>query len=68
MTISSLNDTHTNVVPSGGYLPAGKFKVYALKPNGYATPVTITVSFPSTPTASQVTSSFLGGQNLTIDG
>ena len=50
---------------TNNYLPAGKLMVKAHSDDyGYVdvTPSTVTINFVSTPTASVVTSSFVGGQ------
>lgn len=64
MTITKVDDTHCTVTPTDSYLPAGKFKVYAHKETGFAKtdPQTFTVSFPSTPTATPIEASYIGGK------
>lgn len=68
MTITPGTNTYTL---TASYLPAGTFKVKAHSNSyGYAdvTPSTVSVSFPSAPTATGVDSSFAGGKELTITG
>ena len=53
------------------YLPAGTFRVNVHSNSlGYAsvTPATVTVNFPADPTATAVTSSFVGGKQMTLQG
>lgn len=68
MSITPGTNTYTL---TASYLPAGTFMVKAHSDSyGYAdvTPSTVTVNFPSTPTATGVDSSFAGGKELTITG
>ena len=64
MTVSNRSITTT-------YLPAGTFKVRVHSSTygfAYLTTETVTVAFPSDPTATAITSSFVGGKQLTITG
>ena len=72
MTITEVSSSNYQIAPTDGYLAAGKYLVKVHSDSyGYAEfdESTVTVSFssgPSTPTA--VTSSFVGGKELTITG
>ena len=69
-TLSTVTST-TYSVTADTNLAAGKYLVRAhSNSNGFAvsTPATITVAFPSTPTASAISSSFVGGKELVISG
>jgi hypothetical protein len=64
MTISGTSVSTT-------YLPAGTYKVRVHSTTygfAYLATDTVTVAFPSDPTASAITSSFVGGKQLTITG
>ena len=53
------------------YLPAGTYKVRVHSSTygfAYLATDTVTVAFPSDPTATAITSSFVGGKQLTITG
>jgi hypothetical protein len=59
------------IAPAGGYLPSGQFTIRVhSNVYGYAvvTPSTFTKSWSSNPTATPVSSSFVGGQTLTLSG
>ena len=72
MTITEVSAPNYQIAPTDGYLAAGKYLVKVHSDSyGFAelNETTVTVDFataPSTPTA--VTSSFVGGKELTISG
>lgn len=59
------------MVGTATYLPAGTFQVNAhSNVYGFAavTPNVVTVNFPADPTATAITTSFVGGKQMTISG
>lgn len=70
-TITKINSTGYSVVPTGGYLPNGKYRVLVHTTNfGYhtVTPATFSKTWSSTPTFTAVDSSFIGGKSITLTG
>lgn len=66
----TVGNTYT-AVPTGGYLPNGKFRILVHSTAyGYHTvsPTTFTKSWSSNPTFTAVTSSFVGGKEVTLTG
>lgn len=56
---------------TASYLPAGTYSVQVHSTTygfAYLTTSTVTVAFPSDPTATPITSSFVGGKQLVISG
>ncbi len=69
--MTKTSTTTYSVLPTGGYLPSGKFKVLVHSTTyGYhtVTPATFTKAWPTTPTFTPVSSSFVGGQSITLTG
>ncbi len=59
------------VVPAGGYLPSGKFRILVHSTFfGYhnVNPATYTKNWGSNPTLTMVQSTFIGGKSLTLNG
>ncbi len=69
--VTKTSTTTYSILPTNGYLPSGKFKVLVHSTTyGYHTvsPSTFTKAWPATPTFSPVSSSFVGGQSITLTG
>jgi hypothetical protein len=69
--VTQIDSSTSTFAPVGGYLPNGNFRIRVHSNTfGYAvvSPSTFTKSWSSTPTATSVTSSFVGGNSLTISG
>lgn len=71
ITATTINSTASTLVPSGGYLPNGQFRIRIHSNTyGYAivTPSTFTKAWSSNPTATSIDSSFIGGPTLNLSG
>jgi hypothetical protein len=73
MNVTTVNAVNVSLIAAGGYLPAGSYNVYAHAANyGFAVvvniPTTLTINFSTPISTSNVLSSFVGKNILTLNG
>jgi len=69
--VTKTSTTTYSVVPTGGYLPNGKYRVLVHSTNfGYhnVNPVTFSKTWSANPTFTAVDTSFIGGKLITLTG